>query len=357
LLVLLPIIGLAAYFSGAVQNVEWYHYRPTAWVMQDLDAASAGTQDKAWTELQRRLAGNSLSTAQQDALVDRSLREQQPGGAVVYRREMVDFLSQRYLDHKLSDARTGRFFDNLMKMRLDVRSVVGAGDRVPFRLAAIGRGPSSGWMLHVHELGRWVDGRRIEHVAMENGTWGFGSAMTSTLDPQPPGKHTMRVAIEVGALRGDPTRGKGTLDRTSTVQLTADFQVTTEKPELTWLTSPGAPVIQQCLAANDFLYYPAPSRMFQGNIRVSNTPMDLAFEVFARANGKEYPIGTVSYHRSAGGISDWGYLMQSQSLPGDLRTVDVILRSSEAVAKQTVDLTGVWQGEIIIPNVPVRRLQ
>jgi hypothetical protein len=141
---LLIALGLCvAPFTTAWQQIQWYHYRPTSWVFADLE--SAPTKTNAWGELQRRLGDGSLSVPQQDRLVERALHEQKPGGgAAGYMPEMVEFLGQRYLDHKLSTAQADAFFTNALKLQLEVRPQIGRDDPVPFRISAIGRGPQTG---------------------------------------------------------------------------------------------------------------------------------------------------------------------------------------------------------------------
>lgn len=359
LLILIGILFLTLDFAGGLRHVDWYHYRPTAWVLKDLDAKSPPAQTKAWYELHRRSTDGSLSAAQQDAMVERALREQETGnGAGGYRVAMVDFLFQRYRDGKLSDAQTARFFDNGMKLKLDVRPLVGAPDRVPFSVFAIGRGPTMGmpmWGLWVqtNDLGMWIDGKKIDTPKTSYGGGACGGwGCSRTLDPQSPGKHRLRIDLEVGAGIGPVASLEGPLSHVRTVQLTGDFQVTPEEPPLKWLTSPNAAVIQRCISASDFAVNTGPYQQpLTGTINVMNPPVDLAFDVFARANGKEYPLGGVSFH--AGGGS-WGVATPTPP-PGDFRTIDIILRSSEAVARGTIEITQIWRGEIVLSNVPVRR--
>ena|SRR6266700_3569623 len=75
-------------------------------------------------------------------------------------------------------------------------------------------------------------------------------------------------------------------------------------------------------------------------------PVDLAFEVFVRSGGKEYRVGSVNFQKGVHA----SYLLKADRFPGDLTApVEIILRSSEAVAKTTIDLRQIWKGEIILP--------
>jgi len=360
ILLLLFAIGLCiAPSTTAWQQIQWYHYRPTSWVMADLDSPATAVKIKAWVELQRRLANGSLSAAQQNRLVERALREQQSGGGPAgYLSGMVDFLGSRYLDHKLSTAQADGFFANALKLQLAVRPRIGRDDPIPFRISAIGRGPQTGWWMRESQLGCWVDDRKIDQGTMSS-TSGFSGQSSSTyLQPQPAGKHRLRVEVEVGAGTGNFPTFNAPLDHPRTLELTADFEVVASKVPFNWVTSPDAATIARHLTASD-LRINAGFTPMTGQINAVDPPVNLAFDVFARVEGKGYPLGSVTFYQSpatSGSSHAGSYQVSTQSLPlGDLRQIDIILRSSERAAMQTADFTTAWQGEIVIPNVMVQQ--
>jgi hypothetical protein len=78
--------------------------------------------------------------------------------------------------------------------------------------------------------------------------------------------------------------------------------------------------------------------------------VNLAFDVFARVKGKEFPLGSVTFRGS--GIRGFG----THTLPiGGLRTVDLVLRSNDALARQTIDMNQIWQGELVLRDLPVQK--
>jgi hypothetical protein len=86
------------------------------------------------------------------------------------------------------------------------------------------------------------------------------------------------------------------------------------------------------------------------NVDAAPLPVDVAFDVFLRIDGKEYPAGGVSFHAGMQG----GYLTSARGIPTNVpANADVILRSSPDVARQTIDLTQIWTGQIIYPYVPL----
>ena len=94
-------------------------------------------------------------------------------------------------------------------------------------------------------------------------------------------------------------------------------------------------------------------RIISGLFDFDAPPMDFAFDVFVRSGEREWPVGQIDsetehpwdFSGSFGGPVD-GVL-------GD--RVDVILRPSQAAARQTLRITRIWNGEIVLENVPLRR--
>ena len=94
----------------------------------------------------------------------------------------------------------------------------------------------------------------------------------------------------------------------------------------------------------------------KGMILVDTVPMDLSFDVFCRAGGIEKKIGAIF---ARGGVND---IQNAQRITDDPKAlfpnaaeVDVIFRTNVARAERTIDSTAVWDGEMIIENVPLRR--
>ncbi|MCW2957044.1 MAG: hypothetical protein JWO69_1913 [Thermoleophilia bacterium] len=106
----------------------------------------------------------------------------------------------------------------------------------------------------------------------------------------------------------------------------------------------------------------APKRSLIGNapnaesvsfqMRVNKTPVPVAFEVIVRTmDGREVAAGTIV---SDGRGRAFGLGQHSSLFWGTSgATVDVILRASPAVARQTPDLDRIWGGEICYSRVPL----
>lgn len=347
LLIVIPLALESVYLSSELRRIDWYRHRPAAWVINDLsELDDFGPRTKAWAELERRIGAGSLPAGQHDALVELALREQERGDfAINYMYPLVNFVWHEYTNGRLTDAQADHFFDTAMKVQLEVRQPTGAADRVPFRISSTGCRAVWSLFVYAKQLGIWVDGsKKSEWEKSQADSVGGWRTTSFLLDSLPPGSHRLRVDLEVTGCR-DLIPGHAP-DRVRTVQLTADFEVTRDEPPLKRTTLPDASRIKGTLFPFVYLNRTSPTPM-TGTIDC-NSWMDAAFDVFARVDGKEYPLGGVSYH--LGGSCGFG---TANPPPGDPKTVDLILRSSETVARQTVDVQEIWEGEIVLKNVRV----
>jgi hypothetical protein len=105
---------------------------------------------------------------------------------------------------------------------------------------------------------------------------------------------------------------------------------------------------------------------FQSMVSVSFTtadvPVDLACDVFLRYDGAEHRLGTMTTGRPGGTDMNATYWGQADaiSVSGQVkafkaRTVDLILRPDSKVARQTVDVTSIYAGELVYKDVEIQR--
>lgn len=352
-LLLMGCLIVAFFIFTSVMQVDWYRYRPTSWVIGDLDSSNPALPDQAWKELKRRIAASGISAAQEHALIERALREQQSAAnTLAASDELVDYLDGRYAAGRLDAAEVQRFFDSAMKIRFDVRPVVGPKDSIAYRIACCGRGPS-GWWMNESEGGFWIDDKKINH-GISSGSGGFNGMSASSVFPhQRVGKHRIRIDYKLTAGRGMlPTSEAPVGEQSRTIHLAADVTVVKNPPPILLLTAPDAATIQSNFSAYDFRLSSA--GYLEGMIKNCNAQIPMAFKVFARTNGKEYPMGDVQFNQSAPGGACWG--VNLDRVPSHFTgPIDLILRSSEEAAIQTPDMTQIWKGEVVIANIPVRQ--
>ena len=353
----LSLIGLglvALFVSGVTRTIDLNDYKPLGWLLRDLDnPASSGP---AWAEIQRRLNEGHLSESDQEALVDKSLKLQAAGTALIAGSNPLDFVGQRFLDHKLTRAQADQFFAAAFKVKLAVRSVVGTQSLVPYSIAGLGRGPG-GWWLRMRQLESQIDDGPIQR--MGGGTGGsFGGWTTSgTLPPVgKPGKHRLRVKVELatdatGGVSGVNWDDNAPVARKVTQDLFADFQEIEGQTPIATVTAP-SPAVLSPLFTPRLTYQPSNSMHIETGVDAGPLPVNVAFNMFVRFGGREFPVGSVSFRKGAPG----GYATGTTNSPADPpQTVDMIFRSSEDVARGTMDMMTIWKGEIVIPNVTVAR--
>ncbi len=352
LLALLGLFPLGVATVGSVKQVDWIRYRPTVWLIDDLKTPLAS--DTAWREIQRRIAVGSVSESHLHLLSEKALQfQKQPmASSSMTDSALLQFLGKRYVDGKLTAAQKDQFFDNALKVTISARPLVGSQDSLPYWISATGRGPD-GW---------WVRSRRVEwHIddgpahPLDNGSSGssffIGGATGSSLPAgQPVGKHRLHMKVELAACRpGSSNRDNGPFERTVTRELETDFEVIPGHASITLVTVPTAEVLHRLFTFN----LSVNGNSLSANIDVKASLVDLAFDVFIRTGGKEHLIGGVNFKNNidsgygTGGDTD-GY---PQPFPD---RVDVILRSSETVARSTTNLTQIWKGEIVFKDVPVK---
>ena len=351
---LLGLAFIALVAAGVASNLPWVRIEPLSWLLRDLGRGNTSGGYAAWTEIQRRIDGDLLSDDQQNAVVERGLQLQAAGTAPLGQNtNVLDFVASRFFDHKLSSQQTDRFFANALKMKLTARRVIGTKSPVSYSASSAGgQGPTS-WMLRVRMLEEQIDNGPIEKLGGEittsfAGTWSSGGTLPSMPNP---GKHRLRIKAELAAYPAAAGWSFTTPPiKRVTSDLTSDFQVIGGPTPVTTTTEPQASVLRALLSPQ-VRRSDANPHWLDVQIRAATPPVDLAFDVFIRCNGKEYTAMSVNFHK--GGEGNYG--TTASDFPVEpIPKVDVILRSNESVAATTLDMTQIWKGEIVFKDVPLQ---
>jgi hypothetical protein len=165
-----------------------------------------------------------------------------------------------------------------------------------------------------------------------------------------PGKHRLHIKVDISAdIATAPFSSNVPPAQRAVKDLVADFQVVAGPTQIATTTVPEASVLERLFTpkVTRNSYNP---RWLDINIRAAALPEDVAFDVFVRSNGKEYPAGAINFHK--GGEGNYG-TTAIDSPAAAPPTVDLILRSDEAVAAGTLDMTQIWKGEIVLKDVPL----
>lgn len=362
LFVLLP----AGLFVAALAEANWYRWTPTFWLVRQAASQDAATARRAWTELDGRIRADKLSASDHARLVEVGLAEQGAATAGPIRDELLNYVGDRLLKGGLSKAQEDRFFAQLFVLDLKVRPKVVRGEDVPYSVSYRGRGPSSGAGLRYEvRVGEdiAIDGKALPKRGRSSGSGSgsSGGAMTLSVPCKEVGTHTLIVTPEVVVFTGtgwDATP-ENTIN-TRKVPLEAWFEVlAAEPPDYIRLVKDPVliPRLHAAIKPNRFEWRPGSSERDAGRYRLDGTiefgvmPTNVAFDVIARFDGRELRVGGVHVRR--GGGTHWGIGSDYRALEKLPPKVDIVLRSSEKVARGTVDLFEIWDGELVYEDVPV----
>lgn len=359
---LLLILALTGAWFVAGRDFDPYMLKPTGWVLSDLD--DAATSARAWAELQRRMKDGPLAPAHRARLIDTALKEQGnfiAGGPL--RQSMIDFLGLAAGNDWLSESQKKTFIDQLVFVEMKVRPSVTVGNPLPYSVRHRGAAPSGGgWWCNLETVEILLDGKSLQQGGGSSGFSGSGGSGSfgSTVPPRQLGPHLGKRTVTVRQrLRvyprppgNNPTQN---LYAERNIDLSAEVDVVAnDSSPFKRITDPTVAVaVRAALNPQKFMLGEHQPGVISGQIYVNKTPAPLAFDVFTRFNGREYPLGSLSsLANSTTTMSFTGWEDRHRSVPA---TITLVLKPSEAVARRTVDLAEYFDGEIVFDDVPVLR--
>ncbi|HTW95465.1 MAG TPA: hypothetical protein VMD30_11755 [Tepidisphaeraceae bacterium] len=358
LILMALLAGVGVVGSGQLQQIDWYHYLPTYFVMRDLNSAAPATVQRAWTELTRREKAGSLSVGNRQELIAYALMKQRsaPLPVTSLAQAAIDFLGQEYASGNLTASEQAQFGRQCVRIQLKVRKEVVAGDFVQYQLKEDAVAPDKGsiWFA-LTEMKTVVDGKTRQEVG--GGLRGMGTGGGSVgggIEFKPPGKHVLGEIWHVEILDGPFDRLSDKLIWQSDETQTVPFEILAKAP-------PGLiqPISDPKLAAGmrgaiqQVRLWRAPGNgpnWVGGQLDVSGLPANLACDLMARFDGQEVEICTVTCGAHLG---QWDIGSNGETKVHLPDTVDVILRPSEKAARETVDMFSYWDREIVLPHIAV----
>jgi hypothetical protein len=201
-----------------------------------------------------------------------------------------------------------------------------------------------------------LDGKTIQEGGGSSSGSGFSRGTSGSWVPvKTPGKHRLEVALtlEVHYSPSVSNPEKGGLRWKKEVTLGGDFEVLAEMPPgfIKWVDDPSkADAIKQSIRPKQL------DRSYEGGkglniqIEVSKVPENVGFEVFGVVDGKEHRLGTLTAKAGTEVNSHFG---ASTFPPTPDGKVDLVLRSDEKTVRQSLDMYGAWNGELVYKDVPV----
>lgn len=359
-------MAVASVLAVAVlREVDWYRFRPTAWVIADLQAGSSPLVTRAWNELDWRIKADRLSRSNQQKLIELGLKAQASSprwpGSYAIERGLIDYLGQCYQRKRLSPAQRATFLKQLVTVVLSVRRVTCVGDNIPYLQYVDTRAPSNVFSMAAHIGYVLVDGKSL-------GGYGTctpvgGSVHGGCFQCKTPGRHTLTSGIQV-TIQDLPVKPDGSPPNLYTeppvevvfdvMPAGTDYIKHVSDPSIT-------EAVQDCIHVDAIdVGHPVWSSNEKvhecGGIRIYTPPVDLALEVFVRTGGKEYFVRRLYRPKTGGtlldpGLDD-GFFARTYFGPM-VEKADVVIRSSDAAARRTIAMQEIWQGELIYKDVPV----
>jgi hypothetical protein len=314
--------------------------------------------------LDQMIKGDMLTQAERDRIIELALEHQKTGKSLAG-KWLMDRLEVAELKGKFTPEQQERFRRQAHDVTdFAVRKTVIVGDAVPYQHTIGGRGPDDhlgtgqpSWWTGYKMTRVLVDGKGISSGTYSSHGSGFGiNTSGSTVHFNQPGRHKLEVELELSVYYGqrkgvneDPAKLRWKRNRV----VTGEFEVLPAAPpsHMKWVTDPPPEAMRKLVFPRE-----ASRRSYQGGqgigvtLAVNNPPVNLGFHVFGRIGGVEHPIGSVVI---PAGTTTAQRFSTHKFPPTPSGKLEVILRSSEKVVRETVSMYEAWKGEMVFENVPI----
>jgi hypothetical protein len=361
-LLLLGLAVLGTWLAGELSEINWYQFKPTFLVIRDLGSSSASVNNPAIVELIRRDQANNLSLKYELQIADIALAEQATTNQTQLTNQLISFLESQYFAGHLTDSQKTRFGQQALRLTLNVRPIVVLGYDVPFVIENHCRVTAAPFWVRTTgtDSEATLDGKKIHGLSGSSSTTaglGSSSSTASTFRCSTVGKHLFVQSVHAELHTGtfDSNDPKNLVFQ-QICTLSAPFEIVAQPPtgDFTIIDDPT-------------LHNPIQSKIYprrftiglhngylQGDVKIDSPPADLAFEAIGRLGDRQISLGSIVCKNGTNvdyGIGGFAKNLLPGSQPA---AIDLILRSSEKVGHQTIDLHDMWKGEIIFSNVPLQ---
>lgn len=361
-LALIVVGGTPLVLGGvaAVRQVDWQPLKPVWWL--GMEAGAGGpTAEAALDELLRRLSAGLLAPSDIGGLVADGLAAQ-GDAARPWEPKWGELIEKARAAGQVSPAEWERYGRQAIAggLWLEVRPRVARGDPIPAWLRHRGArvGESSSLAIRIDEQVDVVGPVSDSH----RGSGGFGASPTSggglghSMRPsaeewsqvaEGPQELEHRVRVRVTEGWGD----NAAVVATEQMTLKAGFEVVpADKPTVAFVTDPALrPAVEAALRPQELVMQ---ANQVSSTIHVDSASVGRAFNVVARRGDREWPLGSIN--AAPGKSTGYSIHGEMEGFEGD--RVDLVLRPSLEVAKGTTDVFEVWGEEVVLKDVPVKRV-
>jgi hypothetical protein len=399
-LMLLATLGGGGVFGWAVaKNFDFNPYKPLWMLKREATAAGAANAQRAvaaQTEILARLNTGKLAPSQIDSIVNEALASQ-PDPNAAWHVWWGDFIENAWKSGRVSDDVAVQYIKQAVagavSLDLPRRTREGAMMWVyvthrPMRAGRTGtfmvemqRGPvlledgtqlgggggMSRWTVSIGGSGRGGSGMQVN---LKPGT--HTATMEARLRAGPANKWLTSTPLTFSSdprelADDDANDDVAKMLATWTLPLQATIEVVPRDQDLVELVSDPSLaeeikrhiIIERCalmLAGSN-------RALLACRLRLNGSPIDAAFEVLVRAGeeGREWHVDDILFKTGdqptppltgSGLASPMPWV---RDFPPDAERVDIVLRTSKRLAEDS-GLERVWDGEIVIENVPLERI-
>jgi hypothetical protein len=367
-----------------LRDFDWYTLKPTGWVLDDLASVNSPNRARALAEMDRRLKGGPLAKHHHDRMVDIALAEQARITAALPRliagsstlppdpfstmspvtQGLVDWIVREAENGRLNPEHVARLCEQSQVLRVMTRPTIVEGN-LPLTFQRERLGLPATWYVPVSEGSLSVDGRTLSddeyRQAIESALYlrrpGVGSEYRERFWLLPlsgvgPHELAFKAHLEVWSAAG--VGKEKTFIHGFDARYTATVQVVSSNSVQALPDTVFEEQIRGALGFGPFRVVNAGGvRQLVGRFELIHPPTNLCFQMAARIGGKEYPLGRLGC--PAGGEASETFTAAYDG-PSDVATFDLILRPDEAAARQSLNLTTIWDRELVVKDVMMRPL-
>ncbi len=349
--------------TGIARQVDWQRMKPVAWLARE----ARGGGVAAWMELTRRAKAGTLSSEQAQPLVVHALAWQKDLTRV-WRPAVGDFVEAARDAKMVDDIQWGTYAMQAPQLTLRWRDKARPREWLPGRimLGPARVGTSSRFSVRIEDPLESNDPLAVPPRP------GGGSGET-TMNSTGGGSMSASLRLDKNAVEAAQP-GKRTTEARFKAQVRENWQtvIVEWNPKLSaeWeLVGKGESTVEvipddslavrgqveAALVVEKLEVRPHPTVSggvsLSLNLKIGALPVPVSYDVFLRgADGTEWKLSGISAsgptHYGTGGL-----------LPAkanfNAKHVDLIFRPSPGAAESTIDITRMWNGEVVVHNVPV----
>ena len=361
------------------RGVDWQQHKPEWWLRHDLASGDFPRSAAAFGEIARRRAAKTLSPDAALSAADWVLR-QQADSSRKWDYGWGKFVQTLRDEGALDDARYGRFAVGSVAPTLTTRRRVGRGDPVPLQINPGTRGaPGAAWSA-VYEWesaefagrdvplvkGRAVGSMQVSQRGSSTQSAGpfIGGERTKDLPSgaaRATGTIRLRVAEGFNSLDGmmkqltRPAVGEGVVS----VSADTDVRPAGEDLGLTFADESMRAGVGRSVTIEAPEPVTAERETYRVRVYQHGSPARTMFRLSVRDGGREaaakhgYLSGQTNGSSSGSCDLDGEAAALLREAADAGRPVDVLLRADVEGAKNLVEMSPIWEGEVVIPRVPV----